>query len=618
MLKNNPYIYYIFIFFAPLFVFLFNQYNEILANSDGQHYLDIALMHYQVFEDKGFLAGLDSLYNLRSQGLRPLIYPVFISFFMLITKGDLFLTTSLVMSSIALIWVIYLYRIFLWSGCNKIVSSLGSILIVIWPGFSYYHYNMFSETAHITVLFMFLYYILESDYLKNRISIYKAGICSALMLCIRPELIFIVPLGLSFYAYCYFKMNRNFLFELKQIVLITSIFFLSLYSSFLVNISPLSDCSHCISNSFRSQNESIILYIIAIMTIIFYLLYGYFINFKKNLNQNNLSILIIIIFTLTLAWYLPFADELFEWFRVGMFNLQDYNNPVADFNKNWAIIWPNWSLLFLYLFISFLAIFYFSKFYKKENFNNLLMNKSSQLLIIGLVMSLVYFILLLTENAGITPLRRTAPAVFVLASGIIAFTGVNMNSTKKFISYLPIVVLSIGVIISSLSAFSSKYSNFVTDKSQYIQRKMNIPWQHTIYAGPSKPSFNFIESLHKYTVNNNLQKSYIKIATFTHWPPDITHGIYTAKRKLRVLENLSMWILHPGSLTLDDLRKQKVTHLMIDTFPEYSDQEVEKKIGFHFYPGWKIIKELRRKNFQGMTYMDSIEINKRNYLIFKL
>ena len=119
MLKNNPYIYYIFIFFAPLFVFLFNQYNEILANSDGQHYLDIALMHYQVFEDKGFLAGLDSLYNLRSQGLRPLIYPVFISFFMLITKGDLFLTTSLVMSSIALIWVIYLYRIFLWSGCNK-------------------------------------------------------------------------------------------------------------------------------------------------------------------------------------------------------------------------------------------------------------------------------------------------------------------------------------------------------------------------------------------------------------------------------------------------------------------------------------------------------------------
>ena len=33
-------------------------------------------------------------------------------------------------------------------------------------------------------------------------------------------------------------------------------------------------------------------------------------------------------------WYFPFADHLFEWFRVGMFNLQDYNNPVVGFKEN--------------------------------------------------------------------------------------------------------------------------------------------------------------------------------------------------------------------------------------------------------------------------------------------
>ena len=32
-------------------------------------------------------------------------------------------------------------------------------------------------------------------------------------------------------------------------------------------------------------------------------------------------------------WYFPYVDELFEWFRVGYFNLQDYNNPVADYKK---------------------------------------------------------------------------------------------------------------------------------------------------------------------------------------------------------------------------------------------------------------------------------------------
>ena len=105
MLKNNPYIYYVLIFFAPLFVFIFNEYNEVLANSDGQHYLDIALMQYQIFEDQGLIAGLESIYNVRSIGLRPLIYPVYITLFMLLTQGDLYLTTSLVMSSIALIWV---------------------------------------------------------------------------------------------------------------------------------------------------------------------------------------------------------------------------------------------------------------------------------------------------------------------------------------------------------------------------------------------------------------------------------------------------------------------------------------------------------------------------------
>ena len=51
-----------------------------------------------------------------------------------------------------------------------------------------------------------------------------------------------------------------------------------------------------------------------------------------------------------------------------------------------------------------------------------------------------------------------------------------------------------------------------------------------------------------------------------------------------------MWILHPGALTLSDLRNGKVTHLLIDTFPEDSDDPVDKKIGFHFYPGWSILK----------------------------
>ena len=46
-------------------------------------------------------------------------------------------------------------------------------------------------------------------------------------------------------------------------------------------------------------------------------------------------------------------------------------------------------------------------------------------------MTSVYFILLLTENAGITPIRRTAPAVFLLAVGVIAYTGIGKDFFKK-------------------------------------------------------------------------------------------------------------------------------------------------------------------------------------------
>ena len=69
------------------FVFLFNEYNAILPNSGGQHYLDLSLMQYKIFIDNGFMDGINSLYNLRSGGLRPLIFPSLVTPFMLLVNG---------------------------------------------------------------------------------------------------------------------------------------------------------------------------------------------------------------------------------------------------------------------------------------------------------------------------------------------------------------------------------------------------------------------------------------------------------------------------------------------------------------------------------------------------
>jgi len=617
MISNH--LHKLYILFAPFFIFFFNESNEILANSDGQHYLEIALNQYNVFANNGFLAGFENLYSYRSEGMRPLLYPVYITIFMLITYGDMYLASSFVMSSIGLIWSLYTYRLILWSGASKYIAAFGSVMIVLWPGFSYYHYNMFSETAHITLLFITIYYILKSNYFSNTSDTIKAGIFGGLMLCVRPELIFIVPIGFIFYAFCYFKKNKNFILELSLIFPIFIAFIISLYSSFLVNISPRVGCHHCISNNLRSDNEDITyLLFLAFLFIAFYVfrLYKNYTIEKKNCN---LSTMINIMLLVAFLWYFPFADELLEWFRVGIFNLQDYNNPVADFEKNWGIIWPAWRVLVLPLFYLLIAIIAFYIFFQKRKLSKIFNHHSSQLLIIGFTLVFTYFMLLITENAGITPLRRTAPAVFILVTGIVAFIGVLDNRKIKIFNY-PVVLLSLIVCFSSISAFSSIYSNKLMDASIYVQRKFHIPWQHTVYSGAPKPSFSLVNAISDAVEKNSIQGSKIQIATFTHWPPDITHAIYLAVSKLNIREtyDLDMWILSASRLTVDDLRKHETTHLLIDTYPEHSNEYIEKKIGFHFYPGWHVLKKIRLGDLQGMLEIDKIKVNGREYILYKL
>lgn len=634
MLKNH--FHKLYILFAPLFIFFFNEHNAILANSDGQHYLEIALMQYNVFLSNGVLAGFENLYSYRSEGMRPLLYPVYIAIFMLFTNGDMFLTTSLVMSSIGFFWSLYTYRLILWSGASKYTAAFGSIMIVLWPGFSYYHYNMFSETAHITLLLITIYYILKSNYLSNTSDVIKAGIFGGLMLCVRPELLFIAPIGFIFYGFCYFKKNKNFILELSLILPVFIAFFVSLYASFLVNISPLVGCSSCVSNNYRTDNEDITYLLLLVFFLLAFYMYRFFKNYKlgglpstkfphltesiEEKKNSNLSTMINIMLLLAFIWYFPFADELLEWFRVGIFNLQDYNNPVAGFEKNWSIIWPQWAALITFLSLIAIATIAFYLFVQKKSISKIFNHHSSQLLIIGFTLTFTYFILLVMENAGITPLRRTAPAVFILVTGIVAFIGILDLKKINILNY-SVILFSLIVCFSSITAFSTIYTNTLIDASAYVHKRSGMPWQHTVYGGPPKPSFLLVNEISEAVGRNNIQGSTIEIATFTHWRPDVTHGIYLAIRKLNIRKtyDLGMWISSASRLTVDDLRKNTdTTHLIIDTYPEHSNEYIEEKIGFHFYPGWLALKNIRKGNLQGMVEIDRINANGREYILYEL
>ena len=98
---------------------------------------------------------------------------------------------------------------------------------------------------------------------------------------------------------------------------------------------------------------------------------------------------------------------------MGYFNLQDYNNPVADYKKNLMIIYPVWKSLLILLFACLIISFVLSsKETKKRFIKNI--NTNGQLLLIGLIVVLIYLLFFFNESAGITPIRRTAPGLFLL------------------------------------------------------------------------------------------------------------------------------------------------------------------------------------------------------------
>ena len=619
---------WLYLLLSPLFVFLFNEFNEILPNADGQHYLDLSLMQYKVFIDNGFFEGINSLYNLRSGGLRPLIFPSLVTPFMLLVNGDIYLTVSLVMAVIAGLWTYYCYKLISMTG-NYVIAVFGAVVIVIWPGFSYYHYNFFSETLHITLLTATIYYILNSNLLNNKKDIIKAGIYGGLTLCVRPELLFIVPFGLIPFLYKYFIKNKNFWHESKSAILIFIIFVTVMHAGFLSFISPLSNCEHCISNMYRSEGDNIFYhFLILIIAIISLATICYKNNSKRKLS---LTFLISIILFICVIWYFPYVDELFEWFRVGYFNLQDHNNPVADSKRNLMIIYPVWGSLLLVLFSCSIISFAFSSKEVKKNFIKYI-NKNGQLLIIGFIIVLIYLLLLLNESAGITPVRRTAPGLFLLCTGFFAFLASFDGLKVRKILNIIVITYSILLVVHSTSAFRTISNNYFFDFASSIRNVIKLPWQHTVYNGHSKPNLHLVKEVNKLVEKNNLNGEHIYIPTFTHWPPDVTHGLIVAQRLLDSNRDykLKMWISHPGYLSIKDLKavsyKKKindiknysVNYLLVDTFPEYSDQDLKDKFGHHFYPGWKVLYDIRNNKIEGIIEIDRLFVNGRTYILYKI
>ena len=91
-----------------------------------------------------------------------------------------------------------------------------------------------------------------------------------------------------------------------------------------------------------------------------------------------------------------------------------------------------------------------------------------------------------------------------------------------------------------------------------------------------------------------------------------------------------MWISHSKLKNIDDLRiiNEQITnkkingkvfnYILIDTFPEYSNKDLRKKLGHHFYPGWEVLHSIRTNLVKDITEIDRINVNNSFNILYKI
>ena len=182
--KSNHTIFLLlsFFFYASM-VGLWHIGNNSLPQSDAAVYLTDAYTRYNVFFEKGFLAGVVELYS--SRGWRPQIFSIFITPFLLLF-GNNPLNSILIISSLcAGLLSMYIYLI-LRLYVKPFLSFVTTIFILSFPYIYSMYLGFMSEIIYLPLILASFYYLIKSENFTNLKYAKYSAICIALTLCIRP------------------------------------------------------------------------------------------------------------------------------------------------------------------------------------------------------------------------------------------------------------------------------------------------------------------------------------------------------------------------------------------------------------------------------------------------
>jgi len=330
-MKKHSFELRLLIFIFPLlFTVLWLIHNNQLPANDAANYLLTATDIHHHFV-KSFWNGVTSCYLER--GWRPIFFPVLSVPFLLIAHGNLFVAFYAVSILCLLASLIYLY-LFFRLELDPFSAIIATNLMGLLPLLQAQILMFYAEAALLPCMIGSIYHLIKSNYLRETKHIFGFIILTALAVMLRPvEAVTQLLLPFILFTYLGWK-NKSFSLKEIAILLFIALCAASLFFAFAIipylHIASLDEkMAHYLFFSFKA---SVILAgsigLLLLPAIV------YRIKFHSYLIPTFILIVIFI-----LVWYLPFANETFQWiFRTSFGDVASSTGSLQGSRFSWDVL----------------------------------------------------------------------------------------------------------------------------------------------------------------------------------------------------------------------------------------------------------------------------------------
>ena len=492
---------------SPLFISINWHYvNTQIPSSDAVDWLSTAIDINENLYNGDFFSFIKEF--LTDRPWRPIIFHIFLSPILLLTHGDILLTTLIIhafFTSLSIYFLFSIFRVF----SSPILSALGTSLICISSDilFGGASHTLFAEIALFPFVLGAIFFLIRSNYFSNKKDSYLFSLFFFLSISVRPiEALIYMILPLTFIV---IKGLKKKFYTRLQLINILKIPFTALSILFLSRL--LNQESRVYHIDYPNSGK-LFLYITIISVFITLFIYiSHIIIKNKELkalssNKDNYFKNSIIIFTFfAFIWWAPYFSNLYEWvYNTSIGSIVSYYKPNTNyFEVAKGIIEAYGSYTIIILFLLVIFNFFLQKV--KKNYKFLDEKLREFIDNINLVFLLFIPIPLLLYFFSVQNHYRKVSFVMIAITSIFIIYLIN-NKIKYFtvtgLTFLFLMKFNVAISITDLSYQNDKWWNNNNTKDIYhkvIGKQYPIPINIT--PNPHNTVLNFFKDINE---NNKL------------------------------------------------------------------------------------------------------------------